>query len=198
MNTTTALKVHFKIDPPEFTAEGATDVVVRLYDDFVGLVRTREPLHRPPVNYRQSTMNEADDDHESEEQNEQAKDSSPPIRSEHLVNGAAPKFGRLFEDNGNTLSLRRLPQTGDVRTDALILLLLGYRVLRNQQNVLAGPLLKGAKDSGVKIDDRVARILKKVPHLVIRPQPGQKSPYRLTNPGVDHAMDIANKLLAQE
>ncbi len=80
--------------------------------------------------------------------------------------------------------------------DVLLLVLFGYLVLKNQDEVKASVLLAAAKQSGITNLSRIDRALDAYPGLVTKGGVKRGSWYALTNPGIAHAERLAKDIFA--
>jgi hypothetical protein len=167
-------KLKVKIGGQEFEAEGLPDLVTRQFEAFclmiqeAGLVTGERPLHlegRRPL------------DPTPQEPIPQASH-----RDVDLV--------KLFRVSPQTqlLSLRQPPGSKYPEADAVLLLLLGHKQLRNEEDVPVTVLTEALKQSGchVKRLDRILTVYTK-DHSVVRSGRGKGGKYRLTNLGLKKA-----------
>lgn len=93
------------------------------------------------------------------------------------------------------MSLKMLPKTDAIKSDAILLILYGHRALLSQPMVSADTIMAGLNVSGASVD-RVDKALRRnVEHInVIGSRRGKK--YGLTNPGVRHTEGLARTMLA--
>lgn len=121
----------------------------------------------------------------TQQASEPSSDGAPP-------NGLA--LEKITRVQGRTVSL-----TVHVESipDAILVLLLGQRKLRNNDSVTGGEIMDGLRESG-QIVTRVDHTLN---HLstqggVIRIGTGRGRRYRLTNIGIIHAEEVAKNLIS--
>ena len=95
---------------------------------------------------------------------------------------------------GENVSLRALPTTDKAEADTFVLLLYGFRALKNQVNITAARLAICARQSGVEAD-RVDRTLAARTQYVTRAGAKRGTKYGLNNPGVRYAEELLTKLL---
>jgi hypothetical protein len=171
-------KFHVKLGPHEFNGEGSEEAVRERYESWLEVVKMM-----------------------------MASTPAPPKHDEHKVagnesgngNGGQPldraTLDRIFlVDTDGQVSLRVLP-TGDQRDAAgLILLLYGYRVLSNQNDVLSGRLLASAHTSGLDVG-RIDKVL--APHMDLVSKGGIRagSRWALRNTGVNRAETIIREMI---
>jgi len=169
-------KLKVKIDGQEFEAEGLPDLVTRQFEAFrlmiqgagLGLVTGERSLHlegRRPL------------DPTPQEPIPQASH-----RDVDLV--------KLFRVSPQTqlLSLRQPPGSKYPEADAVLLLLLGHKQLRNEEDVPVTVLTEALKQSGCRVKrlDRILTVYTK-DHSVVRSGRGKGGKYRLTNLGLKKA-----------
>jgi hypothetical protein len=182
MEATSPCRIHARVGNSVFKAEGPQDVVKEGFDLFLGVL-TSIPGAVPKTNGKHPANgkpNAAKEEGLSEDFHEQFE----PVTKELL--------DRAFRIDGKSLSLSVLPQTNDRNADAILLLVYGYAVLRDQKEIGAYSLAASARQSGVMIS-RVDRTLSKMPTYIMRGGSGQATRYSITNPG----RAKAEKLLAE-
>lgn len=97
---------------------------------------------------------------------------------------------RTFLDKGGVVSLKVLPQKSKSRSsDSLMLLLYGYYLLHEDDNVLATQLMKAARQSGLPID-RIDRFLTTQKDFVGRGGSRRSTRYSLNNRGLTKAKEL--------
>jgi len=167
-------KLKVKIDGQEFEAEGLPDLVTRQFEAFrlmiqeAGLVTGERPLYlegRRPL-----------------DPTPQEPTSQAGQRDVDLV--------KLFRVSPQTqlLSLRQPPGSRYPEADAVLLLLLGHKQLRNEEDVPVTVLTEALKQSGCRVKrlDRILTVYTK-DHSVVRSGRGKGGKYRLTNLGLKRA-----------
>ncbi len=172
-------KLRVKIDGQEFEAEGQSDLVSRQFEAFRLMIQGAGP---PSVRHV---------DH---------PDTGDPLRPVALEDAHAEAgrhdldLAQLFQVSPQTqlLSLRQPPGGTYPEADAVLLLLLGHKRLRNEEDVPVTVLTEALKQSGcpVKRLDRILTIYTK-DHSVLRSGRGKGGKYRLTNLGLKKADGIA-------
>lgn len=198
MNAGAPHKVLFKFGDIEFSAEGAVETCRSQFDDFMTFLRASGAEPRRPAASPQPAARENGEPREQSEKSRPTEDLSCSDRTDQVENGEIARLRGLFhEDDRDVISLRRKPDTETSDRDGLLLLLLGYRLLRSQRSVPARALMLGARQSGIKVKDRVSSFLGPLPHLVTREASKHGNCYALTNPGHDSALELLNKMLAQ-
>jgi hypothetical protein len=96
-------------------------------------------------------------------------------------------------DRGGNVTLRSLPRTENRGADTLLLILYGYRALRNQVDVNTGTLTEAARTSGLQVD-RIDRLIATYEHLIRRGGYKRGVRYALNNQGVAHAEGILEEM----
>jgi hypothetical protein len=199
MNSASAYKLHCELGPYKFDAEGREEIVHDAYNGWLRAVQdpastflTRDH-HTVPVNGSGG---------EHEEHDAVRASPVPPVNPVHPGDqdgrGITSQTAYIFikDDKSGLISLRHVPRTASPQTDAIILLMYGHLIIDNQRSVDAKLLTKGARQSGVKIADRVSPLLEPYPLLVTRGGHRRATRYALTNPGIAHAKKLLSDLLA--
>lgn len=158
-------KVQMKIGDAEFNAEGSEELVNRQFQMFLDALASRgqqptKDLPPPP----------------------------PPPPGGGSGNGdqLPPEvIHQAFIVNGQDISLRALPGGDDPITDALIMLLYGYRHLNERLDVSAGELTEAVRASGIPTT-RIDRIIGRSAHMR-RAGSKRGTRYSLNNQGVARA-----------
>ena len=76
---------------------------------------------------------------------------------------------------------------------ALFLILFGNLILKDKSELMAGDLLRAAKQSGISLK-RIDATLERYDVLVQKGGARRGSRYALTNPGVEHAEEVASRV----
>ena len=112
--------------------------------------------------------------------------------------GEAERLNRLFlhDPNKDLVSVKIFPRGNDRERDTVLLILLGYKLLKDQHEVMATKLTPAMRQSGCKLD-RIDRIAAKYVHqgLINKGGIGKSGRYSLTNTGVAKATEIMEGLL---
>jgi hypothetical protein len=167
-------KLKVKINGQEFEAEGLPDLVTRQFEAFrlmiqgAGLVTGERPIHSEGRRLLDPTPQE-------------------PISQ---ANHRDVDLAKLFRVSPQTqlLSLRQPPGGQYPEADAVLLLLLGHKRLRNEEDVPVTVLTEALKQSGCRVKrlDRILTVYAK-DHSVVRSGRGKGGKYRLTNLGLKKA-----------
>jgi hypothetical protein len=183
----TSNRIQVKIGPHEFSAEGPQETINAQFQKFleaIALVSSAPALvaavaasARPPQG---QSVNEALSSNGTD------GNSTVPMSPEHA---------KIFrKDRNGTVSLRTLP-TGDSRVfDAVLLLIYGFEVVNQQQDVSAVQLMVAARQSGLIIF-RFDRLLENQGQFVRRGGKKKGTRYTLTNPGRAHAEEVMRAML---
>ena len=202
MNGATAHRVHFRLGQVEFNAEGPAETVKEQFTSFLKFASTHGATFHVPAARLHGTVPENGNGRESEGQNAARPSPLPPtdpIRSDDQDGlDEAANTASVFSEDEHTgvISLRALPRTNAPETDTLLLLLLGHLTLKRARNVKATALMRGAKQSGIKMGDRISKFLVPYQSLVTRGGDRHASWYALTNPGIEHAKKLCSEILA--
>lgn len=167
-------KLKVKIDGQEFEAEGLPDLVTRQFEAFrlmiqgAGLVTGEHTVHSEGSRLLNPMSHE------------------PIAQADHRD----VDFVKLFRISPQTqlLSLRQPPVGQYPEADAVLLLLLGHKRLRNEEDVPVTVLTEALKQSGCRVKrlDRILTVYAK-DHSVVRYGRGKGGKYRLTNLGLKKA-----------
>lgn len=177
-------RIRIRFGEAEFEAEGSADVVGENYARFMALLETKEPPAPRPVDRPREEASAV-------EQPQGRTAEGPPGDTEAL---GEEELRRLFLQHGSLVSLRLLPHGKEREVDALLLILLGYRLLRQQHDVMATQLMKAAKQSGLQVG-RLDRTIGKQTAQVTSGGSGRGKRYALNNQGVRKAEQIARSIL---
>jgi hypothetical protein len=198
MSTAIAYKVRVKLGQAEFDAEGPEETVKKNLTEFLE--------HAPAYADRTPTRQGFEfSDFLAQVRGPAMLDTvgvataaAPQLPSTSLATSLNPQvLKRLFKDDSDDLiSLRVLPsESEDKAADTVLLLLFGFLVLKNQSEVRASDLLTCAKQSGISLD-RIDHAMAKQRYQSLIKRGGTRngSRYALTNPGIQHAEDVAGKI----
>lgn len=104
-------------------------------------------------------------------------------------------YAKLFRHEGEIVSLSIHPNGGQRDADAALLILLGQSVFNNEDQVSGYRVLQGMARSGLPAD-RADRVFgDHMAQNVIRFGAHRGVKYRLTNPGITRAREIAKEML---
>jgi hypothetical protein len=165
-------KVRIKIGDAEFEAEGSEESVKQQYADFLAALAVAGPQKAPKADGAKGN-------------NQQ--DAAEPDKS---------ALTRLFQVDGDLVSLKFLPKTETATPDALMLLLLGYALLKNQEMVLGTQLTRAARQSGLAKIERVDRAFGKYGDDFLQRGGAKKGTrYGLNNQGTNKAKELLAMML---
>jgi hypothetical protein len=161
-------KLKTKIGEYEFEAEGPVDIVVAQFDEFKELIKT---ISTAPTQKLQGPP-ETDDTSDA---------------FSHLP------LEKVLKVEGRVVSLTAKCETID---EAMLLILLGQKELRKNQEVTGSEIMDGLQLSGYKLD-RVDRILDRLSAngSVITMGIHRGRRYRLSNVGLSTALGIAKEVI---
>jgi hypothetical protein len=167
-------KIRIKLGDAEFEAEGTEESVNAQYEQFIAALDRRNIVPTPAAaiapkfaeNGTQATATPFDD-------------------------SLVPRIFELRQDD--VVTLKVLPKGPDKEADSILLLLYGYRKMKNEESVLATKLLLASKYSGVSIY-RPAHALAQYESLIIRGGQKKGTTYTLNNQGVRKAEEIAAQI----
>ncbi len=167
-------KLNIKVGPHEFHGEGAEESVRRDFEEWKSLISTAE-ASKAGTNKFTNTAPEA---------------GAGEIDQQQL--------SKLFinDEKKSLVSLKLLPQTDDRDGDALLLILLGFKLIRQQEEVSVTDLTPALKQSGCT-GDRVDRIASRAlsQNLLHKGGRAKGSRYSLTNSGIEYAKNLSNSMI---
>ncbi len=167
-------RLKVKIDGHEFEAEGQPDLVTRQFEAFRLLIQGARRVGKEHPAYLEE------------------RGSLEPTPSEAILqeSGRDVDLAKLFRVSPQTqlLSLREPPGGTYPEADAVLLLLLGHKRLRSEEDVPVTVLTEALKQSGCRVKrlDRILTVYLK-DHSVFRSGRGKGGKYRLTNLGLKKA-----------
>ena len=180
-----AYKLRIKIGPHEFEAEGQKDAVNAQFEDWKKLVESLS--HGPQFTAPPKT-------HETSHNTNQQPSLDSSLA--HYRSLLAPVFD--LDEKRGLVTLRVLPSGDKRHSDAILLILYGYRKLRGQDEVLVTRLKSSLESSGSSPGriDRAAESYKLDGSLV---KSGSRTggKYRLTNKGMARAEGMVKTMLEQ-
>src|SRR5437016_5097412 len=146
-------KLRIKLGNDEFEAEGPQDYVEKQRDIFLKSIETLGSRdEEKPINPNAAAAG--------------GNGNQPPAKEVVRVPIALPispeEMGKIVQQNGDLITLSVMPGGDSAETDALLLLLLAHKVLRNVDLVQAEDLLAGLKQSGFSKLDRLDRVSSRV------------------------------------
>lgn len=169
-----------KIGGNEFDAEGPADLVRADYEAFIAAIRAGA-AKTPDT----ATDKEPDIDTPST--------ATPPRPDGNAATDAA--LTRIMRVDKRTVSLTATPSSVE---DAVLLLLYGQRVLRNNESPTGSEVVDGIETTGGLDIGRSDRLFEKIARngdvIMIGERRGKR--YRLTNAGITKARQIAASMLA--
>lgn len=183
-------KLHVKLGTAEFQAEGDKDAVREQFAAFLAALNGHaRNVSADATDATESSLGGVPD---SAVETPQAPKEPTPT----LYGLESPLLERIFAtDRTGLVSLRILPRTGENRdVDALLYLLYGFAVLKQQHDVISGQLLQAARQSGIQID-RVDQVLNRRADLVTKAGYKRGSRYGLNNRGTTYAAAGVMQLL---
>jgi hypothetical protein len=163
----TPYRLKIKIGEFEFDAEGQADVVQAQFALFKEMIATAPPKSSAPL-----------------------QDTAKP----DLEHTPHQPLEKIMKSEGRVVSLTAKGETVD---EAVLLILLGQKDLRNNQEVTGSEIMDGLKLSGYQLG-RVDRVTDKLTGDgdVITTGLNRGRRYRLTNQGFAKALHIAKELVA--
>ena len=161
-------RLKMKIGDAEFEAEVAEDEVQPMYDQFLSMLGE----HRPP-----------------------------PGKADFIESSRIAFDQSLLTDifdlrQDGTIVLKVLPDGPDRNANAMLLLLYGYLLLKNEDCVLTTQLFRAAEQSGISVR-RPAKECVRNGRFVVRNGQRKWSNYALNNQGLALAKEITAKMLGR-
>jgi len=159
-------KIKIKIGNHEFEAEGPSEVVQSQFEAFKQLIASNPATIVNPA---------------SSEAKQNSSQGQPKS-----------KLDKIFKTEGRIVSLTAIPQTP---SDAALLVMLGQKQFRNNETVTGQEVGDGLDHSGIVVP-RVDRIMDAFIQegSVMKIGQGRATRYRLTNTGLNKAVNIASPL----
>jgi hypothetical protein len=158
-----------KIGDAEFEAEVAEDKVQLMYGQFLSIL-----------------------DHEGRDSPTRARSVESP--REIFDRGMLTRIFDLHEDGAVVLKV--LPEDHDKEADAILLLLYGYRLLKNEECVMATQLFHAAEKSGISLR-RPVNLCDRNSRFVTRQGQRKGSNYSLNSYGLAMAKEITARILGR-
>jgi hypothetical protein len=167
-------KLHIKVGPHEFQGEGPEESVKRDYDEWRTLISIAPSKH--------SLTGAAIE----------APSAGLPMPEvdQQLISKVI-----ISDERRNMVSLRMIPRTDDRDGDALLLILLGHKLLRNEDEVLVTQLKPELTQSGLVVE-RVDRMANRPVNagFLNKGGLGKGGRYSLTNAGMEYAKALLNSM----
>jgi hypothetical protein len=167
-------KLHLKVGPHEFSAEGPAEIVKQDFELWKGLIS-----ELPAQSARSA----------SAERDAKAAPSTDSLAAEQI------EKIYLRDDKRDLLSLRILPRSDDRDADALLLIILGYKITKQVDEVVVTQLKPAMRQSGCMVD-RLDQVAGKYVRqgLLNKGGVGKGGRYSLTNSGLEKALGLMNEL----
>ena len=159
-------RLKMKFGNAEFEAEVAEDEVRLMYDQFLSIL--------------------------GHEERDTPKRTSSVEYPRKTFNQGLTQIFDLHEDGAIVLKL--LPDGHDKEADALLLILFGYRLLKNEECVLATHLFRAVEKSGISLR-RPVYLCARNSRFVIRNGQRKGSNYSLNSHGLAMAKEITARML---
>jgi hypothetical protein len=168
-------KLHIKVGPHEFHGDGPEEAVKKSFEDWKSLIAST-----PAVEISKDVLNQS-----------LRGNGSITRRDGDLL---AKLF--LLDEKRGIVTLRILPRGDEREADAALLVLFGFREMKEQDEVLVTQLKPALKQSGCNVD-RVDAVVAKYQRegLINKGGSGKGGKYSLTNSGIEKASSIAQSLL---
>jgi hypothetical protein len=168
-------KLHLKIGPHEFSAEGPSEIVKQDFENWKSLIQ--QDVATQPALASPSGQNGKPSDN-----------LNPPtkIQTEKVY---------VLDEKRDMISLRILPRSDDRYADALLLILLGYKTIKAVDELMVTQLKPSMRQSGClveRIDQVAAKYVRQ--GFLNKGGMGKGGRYSLTNSGVEKATALLNSL----
>lgn len=167
-------KLHLKIGPHEFSAEGPAEVVKQDFEMWKSLIHDLPAQSALPA---------------SSEKNGKAGSDTSALPKEQI------ERIYLLDDKRDMLTLRILPRSDDRYADALLLVVLGYKIIKGTDEIMVTQLKPAMRQSGCMVEriDQVAAKYVRQGYLN-KGGMGKGGRYSLTNSGIEKATALLNSL----
>jgi hypothetical protein len=175
----TIRKFRVKFGEAEFEADVPTDKVQSMYDQFLATLEKRAERASWPFNAGQQKPKPP------------AEGATPDRLPGSFDDALLTRIFELRQDG--YVTLRVLPKGDQKEADAFLLILYGYRRLKNEDTVLSTHLLRAGEFSGLN-SYRPAHALATHESLIIRGGYKKGSTYTLNNQGIAKAEEIAARI----
>jgi hypothetical protein len=194
-------RTQLKLGALEFSAEGSEETVRSQWealmkllgnDQVMALVAAKSPTTASSEERQQPSGGGKEKAAEVVENNDLARERPSSVQ----LTAVPPEILRrvFVNDDARGLSLRILPKGKEQPADALMLLLYGFRVLRDQHDVKATDLTTAVRVSGIKVA-RIDRVLDKRSTLLTTGGRAKGKTYGLNNQGVTAAEGVLNAMV---
>jgi len=172
----TPFKLQVKIGNHEFSAEGEQEAVQRQFEVWRELIAAPTAAAAPA-----------------------SPGSAPASQVEQpSLDPESALYDKIFRHDGKgAVSLTVLPQGADGERDAALLLLLGRRHYEHEEQVTGQRLLSGLKESGLPVERADRMFGDYMDRYLLRAGAHRAVRYRLTNPGLDKARELARLLVGR-
>jgi hypothetical protein len=170
-------KLHLKIGPHEFSAEGPIDVVKQDYEAWKVLIRSA------PAEIEESSRPSGDN-------------GGTAVTAEPIARDQIEKI-YLLDEKRDMLSLRMLPRSDDRDADVLLLVILGYKLAKQVDEVMVTQLKPAMRQSGClveRVDQVAAKYVRR--GLLNKGGVGKGGRYSLTNSGLEKATSLLTEMLS--
>lgn len=172
-------RIKIKINGAEFEAEGSSEDVKAQYQAFIDLMKMQPAAAPEP-------KKNPGDEVPLKETGAGIPGGDSGLSDELLA--------RVFQvSKDGVVSLRVLPKSAQRDADALLLLVYGYKRLKNADNIFGTQLMKAAKFSGIQVD-RIDRSFGSNGQYLIRGGRKRSANYTLNNLGISAAEDMVKMI----
>lgn len=172
-------RLKIKVGPHEFESEGSADSVREHFEAFTKLVSAM------PASALAQPQNKLE--------NPASPAPAAPAKTDWTP--VDDDLRTIMRVEGRVVSLTARPSSAD---DAVMLMLLGQKVIRQNDSVTGSEIIEGLAATGGLSVDRVDRLLEKLARAgeVMLFGERRAKRYRLTNTGTAKARELANGLIA--
>jgi hypothetical protein len=154
-------RIKLKIGDAEFDAEGDAEIVKSQFEQWLALVKDKP-----------------------------AAAAATAVQSQPAGGQTDALLARVFAQRPDgTVTLKVLPKGKTRESDALLLLLYGYKRVKGTENIYGTQLMKAARFSGVQLE-RIDRTLNVHQQFFMRGGQRRSANYTLNNRGVARAEEI--------
>jgi len=190
-----AYKLRIKLESDEFEAEGSQEFVEKQRDIFLDRIEQIEsptggPHQGKPVIDSKKNQKKNPAGHSPVDPK-----TPPPSTPQNLPISVAD-MSKIVQQTDNLITLTAMPAGDNAEGDSLLLLLLAHKILRSEDLIQAGDLVAGMKQSGFHTVGRLDRVTPKIEKSFVSSVGSRKGKkYRLLNPGILKAKELAEKLI---
>jgi|SRR5271166_4954980 len=185
-----SVKLRIKLgSEPEFEAEGSQEYVEKQRDLFFEKLGSHE-------SNKKEEHHAAPKPHAGGSQEPTSPSPATPPAARQDLPIPVEAMSKIASVKDEVVTLTLLPDGDNAEGDALMLILLGHKVLRGENLIQAAVILKGMTQSGFPSVDRLDRVTTNIDSTYVSSVGNRRGKkYRLLNPGLTKAKELAEKLI---